>query len=149
MCRDPLDFSEARGRLTCSEASRARLRLAGLLDRQFRFSTVCADCPGSTRARDADSVGLNHGHPVPHTRAAQLCQHVPATVPKEQLACAEVGLDPNEDVFGACVQGLESVKWAPFFDDTTGTDPAGESWLRCRGPSFRNPYRTLLRKHPS
>ncbi len=25
VCRDPLDFSEARGRLTCSEASRARL----------------------------------------------------------------------------------------------------------------------------
>jgi hypothetical protein len=40
--------------------------------------------------------------------------HVPNTVHKEQLACAEIGLDPNEDAFTRCVQGLANVKSAAF-----------------------------------
>jgi hypothetical protein len=43
--------------------------------------------------------------------------HVPSGVPKEKLACAEIGLNPNEDAFSACVRSLKSVEWAPFFDD--------------------------------
>jgi hypothetical protein len=43
---------------------------------------------------------------------------VPAKARKEQVACAEVGLDPNEDAFASCVQGLKSVSWTPFFDDS-------------------------------
>jgi hypothetical protein len=43
--------------------------------------------------------------------------HVPSTVRKEQLACAEIGLDPNEDAFAVCVQNLKSVAWTPFFEE--------------------------------
>lgn len=38
---------------------------------------------------------------------------VPASVRKEQLACADVGINPNDQVFAACVQGLKDVGWAP------------------------------------
>jgi hypothetical protein len=44
--------------------------------------------------------------------------HEPSGVPKEKLACAELGLDPNEDAFSACARSLKSVEWAPFFDDS-------------------------------
>lgn len=47
---------------------------------------------------------------------------VPATVHKEQLACAEVGIDPNGQEFASCVQGLKSVGWAPFFQDLYRND---------------------------
>jgi hypothetical protein len=40
--------------------------------------------------------------------------HLSRKLPREQLACAEIGLDPTQDVFASCVQGLRDVRLASF-----------------------------------
>jgi hypothetical protein len=47
---------------------------------------------------------------------------VPPKVHKEQLACADVGIDPNDEEFASCVQGLKGVGWAPFLQDLYRND---------------------------
>lgn len=42
---------------------------------------------------------------------------VPNTVHKEQVACAELGLDPNEEAFAGCVRGLRSVVSTSVIND--------------------------------
>lgn len=43
--------------------------------------------------------------------------HVPESLRRAQLACAEIGLDPNHGVFNNCVQGLSDVMSASFMDE--------------------------------
>jgi hypothetical protein len=40
--------------------------------------------------------------------------HVPTGLPREQLACAEIGSDPDHGEFKSCVQGLRDVMSASF-----------------------------------
>jgi hypothetical protein len=42
--------------------------------------------------------------------------HVPEGLRRAQLACAEIGLDPNQGVFNSCVRGLSNVKSSSFMD---------------------------------
>jgi len=41
----------------------------------------------------------------------------PAAVSKEELACANIGIDPNDAEFASCVQRLQSVALEPYFQD--------------------------------
>ena len=68
--------------------------------------------------------------PVAQTRLASLTdtpflmpmrpttsRHVHATMREEQLACAAIGLDPIEDAFSGCVQGLTNVMLAGIMNE--------------------------------
>jgi hypothetical protein len=44
-------------------------------------------------------------------------RHVHAAARKEQLACAAIGLDPIEDAFSGCVQGLTNVMSAGIMNE--------------------------------
>jgi hypothetical protein len=48
---------------------------------------------------------------------ATFAGHVLTGVSKEQLACAEAGLDPTENGFAGCVQGLTNVMSAGFMEE--------------------------------
>lgn len=47
---------------------------------------------------------------------------VPAKVRKEELACADVGIDPNDEAFASCIKALKDVAWAPFLQDLYRND---------------------------
>ena len=47
---------------------------------------------------------------------------VPAQVRKEELACADVGIDPNDEAYASCTKGLKDVAWSPFLQDLYRND---------------------------
>lgn len=66
--------------------------------------------PASNRLRLA-SLGVT---PFIQQTRSDSSEHVSTRLGQEPLACAEIGLDPNQGIFKSCVQGLREVMWASF-----------------------------------
>lgn len=84
---------------------------------------LCVLRAQQTPVRDAALLASSAGVPMvmPITPGARA--QAAAGPPKEDLACAKIGLDPNEAGFTECVRGLKSVLSARFMQDLYNNAP--------------------------
>lgn len=70
-------------------------------------------------SRSASGTELAALDPKPYlvSTTPRFSGSVPATVQKEQLACVDIGIDPNDEEFARCVQDLKDIGRSPFLQD--------------------------------
>ena len=70
-----------------------------------------------SRAPSGTELAALDPKPYLVSTAPRFSGSIPARVQKEQLACADIGIDPNDEEFGRCVQGLRDIGRSPLLQD--------------------------------